>query len=128
MKTIEFILYVANQEKSKDFYEKLLLLKPCLDAPGMTEFELARFVKLGLMPEHGIAKILSHKTPHPNTGSGIPRCEVYLKVENAKAYIQRAMQLGAKEISELQPRDWGETVGYLSDLDGHILAFAEKNN
>lgn len=123
---VEFILYVANQQKSKNFYKQLLQIESSLDVPGMTEFDLNNSSKLGLMPEDGIAKILLDKTPNPNTGNGIPRCELYLKVENAKDYLQRGINLGGKEISKLQERNWGDKVGYISDLDGHIIAFAEK--
>ena len=80
---VAFILYVANQEDSKCFYEQLLNINPSLHVPGMTEFQLSESTKLGLMPENGIAKILENATPHPNTGNGIPRCELYLKVKNA---------------------------------------------
>ncbi len=126
MKEIEFILYVSNQQKSKDFYQHLLQLKPSLDVPGMTEFELSDSVKLGLMPEDGIAKILSEKTPHPKSGNGIPRCEIYLKVDDANTCLKRGILAGGKLISKLQKRDWGDKVGYIADLDGHILAFAER--
>ncbi len=125
MKQIEFILYVADQEKSRNFYENVLGIKPCLDVPGMTEFRLAENIKLGLMPNNGIAKILADKTPHPNQGQGIPRCELYLKVENPSEYLKRGINAGAKEISKLESRDWGDKTGYISDLDGHIIAFAE---
>lgn len=126
MKEIEFILYVANQEKSKCFYQSLLEITPSVDVPGMTEFELTDCTKLGLMPENGIAKILTDKVPHPKQGNGIPRCELYVKVQDAKTYIARGIQLGGKEISGLEDRDWGDKVGYISDLDGHIIAFAEQ--
>ncbi|NOX17883.1 MAG: lactoylglutathione lyase [Chlorobi bacterium] len=126
MKLIEFILYVSDQSVSKNFYEKLLNIKPSLDVPGMTEFDLSDSVKLGLMPEDGVAKILSDKTPHPAQGGGIPRCEIYLKVKNAEEYLQRGIALGGKEISAMQNRDWGDKVGYIADLDGHVLAFAES--
>lgn len=122
---VEFILYVKNQEVGKDFYSKLLNLTPSLHVPGMTEFMLNENCKLGLMPENGIAKILQDKTPHPSTGNGIPRCELYLKFENAEKYINQALKLGAKLISPFQARDWGDTVGYIADNDGHIIAFAE---
>lgn len=121
----EFILYVADQEKSKVFYEKLLAITPSLHVPGMTGFNLSANCKLGLMPENGIAKILSNKTPHPSSGNGIPRCELYLKVPNAIDYLKRGLTLGAKEISPFTQRDWGDKVGYLADFDGHIVAFAE---
>ena len=127
MNEIAFIIYVKDQEKSKIFYENVLQIEPSLHVPGMTEFKLADNVKLGIMPENGIAKIISTKLPHPNKGSGIPRCELYLKVKKPKEYISKGIELGGKEISEFQKRDWGDTVGYISDLDGHILAFAEKS-
>jgi len=123
----EFILYVKNQDRSKVFYEKLLQIKPVLDVPGMTEFKLSANLKLGLMPEDSMAKIISSKLPHPKTGNGIPRCEIYLKVQDAGMYIERGIEAGGKLISPLQDRDWGDKVGYIADLDGHIIAVAEVN-
>lgn len=126
MKEIEFILYVLDQERSTIFYTQLLRKEPCLNVPGMTEFELIPFVKLGLMSENGIAKIIKDKMPHPNQGNGIPRCELYLKINNVEEYMERGIQLGGKKIDEFRRRDWGDKVGYISDLDGHIIAFVEK--
>jgi len=126
MNEIQFIIYVKDRQKSKQFYEIVLQISPSLDVPGMTEFKLADNVILGIMPENGIAKIISTHLPHPKDGNGIPRCELYLKVKNPKNYIAKGIELGGKEISKLQKRDWGDIVGYISDLDGHILAFAEK--
>ncbi|MFA7272409.1 MAG: VOC family protein [Crocinitomicaceae bacterium] len=126
MQEIEFILYVANQSMSKHFYEQVLNLTPTIDVPGMTEFQVLENVKLGLMPNDGIAKILEDKTVHPSSGIGIPRCELYLKVKNPQDFMDRSIRLGGRLISPLQTRDWGDRVGYIADLDGHILAFAEK--
>ncbi|MCP5061706.1 MAG: lactoylglutathione lyase [Ignavibacteriae bacterium] len=126
MGEIEFIIYVKEQTKSKEFYENLLQIEPSLNVPGMTEFKLSENVKLGLMPENGIVKIISNKLPHPRKGNGIPRCELYLKMKKPNEYIKRGIELGGKEISKLQDRDWGDKVGYIADLDGHIIAFAES--
>ena len=106
MKDLLTILYVKDQEKSTTFYTNVLAIKPTLNVPGMTEFTIFDNCKIGLMPENGIAKILGNKMLHPKTGNGIPRCEIYLHVK--------------------KPKDWGDKVAYLADLDGHILAFAEK--
>ena len=92
----------------------------------MTEFILRDGLKLGLMPENGIAKILQDKTPHPNSGNGIPRCELYILLENIEEVFNKAIQAGATEISPIQDRDWGDSVGYLADFDGHIIAFAKR--
>lgn len=120
----EIILYVADQQKSRDFYSAILQKQPTLDVQGMTEFNLCEGLKLGLMPEKGIAKILLDKTPHPETGNGIPRCELYILSDNIEEPYNRAIAAGAKEVSKIQDRDWGDSVGYVADFDGHIIAFA----
>lgn len=123
---LEFILYVSNQEKSTKFYETILQQNPSLNVPGMTEFSLNEFVKIGLMPNEGIAKIITPILPHPTSGNGIPRCELYLQVENIETIFEEAKRAGAIEISPIELRDWGDTVGYVADFDGHVIAFATK--
>ena len=125
MKKSQIILYVSNQERSKIFYEAVLGKKPVLNVPGMTEFLLAEDFKLGLMPEKGIAKILTPFTPHPEKGNGIPRCELYLFLDEPGEALKRAVKAGGKEISKIAPREWGDTVAYCADPDGHIIAFAK---
>lgn len=120
----EFILYVSDQRRAREFYAKVLDELPSLDVPGMTEFWLAPGVKLGLMPENGIAKILGAHTPHPSTANGVPRCELYLKYGSVTAYYERALAAGGKAVSAAAPRDWGDEVAYVCDPDGHIIAFA----
>ena len=126
IESITIIIYVSNQEKSSDFYRNLLDNDPSLDVPGMTEFIIKDKVKLGIMPEQGIAKIICPTLPHPKEANGIPRCEIYLRVADPTLYMKRALKMGGKEISSLQNRDWGDEVAYVSDLDGHVIAFAKE--
>ena len=121
-----FILYVRDQVVSAVFYRHVFDYEPTLDVPGMTEFCLSESVVLGLMPETGIKKLLGEPLPDPQLARGIPRAEVYLIVENAQAYYWRALSKGARPLSEPVTRDWGHTVAYCLDPDGHVLAFAER--
>lgn len=123
---IETILYVNDQQESTNFYLKLFRQNPDLNVPGITEFKLAENCKLGLMPNKGIAKILSNKTPHPDIGNGIPRCELYFYVENIELEFENAINIGAKLICEIKDQNWGDKVCYFADIDGHIIAFAQK--
>jgi uncharacterized glyoxalase superfamily protein PhnB len=125
---IETILYVNDQQASAEFYTKLFRQNPDLNVPGITEFNLAKNCKLGLMPNKGIAKILSGKTPHPEQGNGIPRCELYFIVDNIELEFENATKIGAKLVCEIKDQDWGDRVCYFADIDGHIIAFAEKLN
>lgn len=121
----EFILYVADQARSTRFYSTLLDRAPVLEVPGMTEFELAPGVKLGLMPEQGIARIISGPLPHPATGAGVPRCELYLLVSDLDAAEQQAKRAHAVVVNEAADRDWGHRVAYYADPDGHVIALAQ---
>ena len=125
MQRILFIIYVKDQNKSKVFYENILGVKPSLDVQGMTEFTINQFTKLGLMPETGIAKILGNNVPNPASANGIPRCEIYLFVDDPQQSYKNAINSGAKPICEAKTYDWGDIVAYCADLDGNIIAFAK---
>lgn len=129
-----FILYVKDQQASRDFYCQVLGLEPSLDVPGMTEFRLTDSAVLGLMPQDGIAKLicpepdgqgLASGLPCPSIGHGIPRCELYLPSPDPSAALARAVAAGGSLLSAQSDRSWGESVGYAADLDGHVLAFAQ---
>jgi predicted enzyme related to lactoylglutathione lyase len=126
MNAVQFILYVTDQKCSKSFYQCLLRREPILDVPGMTEFQLSEMSILGFMPETGIAKLLGDQIPNPSSGNGIPRCELYLRVDDIEFEFQNALKCGARMISPPLDRDWGDRVCYFSDPDGHIIAFANK--
>lgn len=122
-----FILFVRDQQASRDFYAYVLGKEPVLDVPGMTQFQLESGSMLGLMPSDNIRRILGERLPDPQKSDGIPRSEVYLFVTNPEQYHARALSAGAVEVSPIQTRDWGDLAGYSLDLDGHLLAFAKES-
>jgi hypothetical protein len=54
---------------------------------------------------NGITKILSDKTPHPESGNGIPGCELYLIVDDIQLEFENADKSGAKLIRPIIDRD-----------------------
>lgn len=125
MNAAHFILYTSDQDASTRFYTEVLGIQPRLHVPGMTEFDLSGGAVLGLMPEAGIKRLLGDALPDPSLAAGTPRAELYLLVDSASASHRRALAAGARELSPVQPRDWGHHAGYSLDPDGHVLAFAE---
>lgn len=120
-----FILYVKDQAASRRFFEAALGLSPSLDVPGMTEFAIAPSTVIGLMPEDNIARLLGLAAgdfPH----SGI-RGELYLIVEDPAACHRRALEAGARELSPLAPRNWGDEAAYCVEPNGYVLAFARPS-
>lgn len=121
-----FILYVADQQASTRFYTAVFDRSPDLNLNGMTEFHLGPDTVLGLMPAKGIRKLLGDALPEFANGRPVLGAEIYLKVIGARAFHERAIRNGARELSPPQARDWGDVVAYSLDTDGHVLAFAES--
>lgn len=57
------VLYVADQHRSTAFYEAVLGMPLRLHVLGMTEFELPGGGVPGLVPEHGIVRLLAGTAP-----------------------------------------------------------------
>jgi len=121
------ILYVADQAAAAEYYRSLFQLNPRLHVPGMTEFQLSESLVLGLMPIKGISRLLGQnwKTGDDNAS---PKAELYLLVEDAAAWLTRAVALGGRMLMDVKIQNWGDRVGYCLDPDGHVLAFAEPVN
>lgn len=117
-----FILYVRHQARSRDFYRAVLQREPRLDVPGMTELALSSHAVLGLMPAQGIGRLL--KTEPPTNDARELRAELYLRVGDVKAWHDRALAAGARELSAPAKRDWGDEVSYVADPDDYVVAFA----
>ncbi len=121
---VHTILYVSDQKRSRDFYANVLGEMPILDVPGMTEFQLSKNHILGLMPEAGIKRLLGSTLG--DFAQGSPKAELYLRVSNPEELFIRALESGAKELSPILRRDWGDRAGYAMDHDCNVLAIATK--
>ena len=70
----------------------------------MTEFHLSEVCLLGLMPERGIKRLLGDRLPDPSQGSGVPRAELYLNVEDPALYHRRAIRgWGSRSLARSKP-------------------------
>jgi hypothetical protein len=121
-----FILYVADQQLSREFYAAVLECAPLLDVPGMTEFPLGEGALLGLMPVKGIRRLLGPALRDPAEAGSAPRCELYLPVDDPEEKLKLLVAAGGQLLSPVQLRGWGDRAGYGLDPDGHVLAFARK--
>jgi predicted enzyme related to lactoylglutathione lyase len=115
----EFILYVADQDRARTFYRRVLDAEPTLDVPGMTEFDVGG-ATLGLMPGADMEALLEGRV-RPGHGQ---RCEVYLRRPDAAGALDRAVDAGGTLLDPIRDRPWGERAGYVLDPDGHVLALA----
>ena len=122
--SVMFILFVSDPARAAAFYRLVLGSAPVLDVEGMTEFALPGGARLGLMPMDGIRRLLPRLPVSP--GSGAPRSELYLRVDDPGAALRTALEAGAGLLDGPAMRDWGDEVAYALDPDGHIVAFARS--
>lgn len=119
-----FILYVADQTRSADYFRTVLDLEPIVNVPGITEFELRPGCVLAVLPAPSAKRLLGIETLPLREGAS--REELYLVVDDPEACHRRALANGATELSPMQARDWGHRAAYSIDAEGHVLAFATK--
>ena len=117
-----FILYVHDQEASRTFFEAVLGRPPTLHVPGMTEFTVSPTTVIGLMPERNIERLLG-LAEGATAQTGL-RGELYLMVPDPGDCHSRALAAGARELSPLTPRNWGDLAAYSVEPNGYVLAFA----
>jgi uncharacterized protein len=124
IETSYFILYVSDQQRSTDFYERVLGTGPRTNVPEMTEFELGSNCILGLMPLSGVSQLFD-KAGSKGSAQNL-RAEIYLLVDDPLTFHKRSIAAGAHELSAFAVRDWGHKVAYSVDFDGNVIAFAQQ--
>jgi lactoylglutathione lyase len=90
-----------------------------------------RYVEFGLPGGRGLALCRRNAFTH-ETGAVVPESstdatsgvQVYLRCDDLPRVIARLHTAGARALSKVRERDWGEEVAYFADPDGHVIAVA----
>lgn len=120
------ILYVADLGKAAAFYDAVFGLEKTVDVPVYVEYRLNAGARLGLMPQGNTRHFLGEPLGARKPTDGCPRAELYLHVAQLEAVVERMHAAGAQCTSPLAPRDWGDRAAYFMDLDGYVIAVAER--
>ncbi len=57
------------------------------------------------MPEKGIKKLSGNRIPDSFAASGVPRAELYFRVQEPKAWFAAALKMGAAELDPIKSID-----------------------
>ena len=113
------ILYVESPAATLDFYVNAFGFKRKFIHEGSDYGELdtgntvLAFSARTLMRELG-------KNPS-NADAHAPSFEIAFCTNNVAESIARAVAAGAQLIAEPKPMPWGQTVGYVSDINGFLI-------
>ncbi|MBI5510723.1 MAG: ester cyclase [Deltaproteobacteria bacterium] len=122
------ILAVRDLALATRFYREAFAWKQIVEAPVYIEFALPGGMRFGLYRRESFAKNTG-QMPAPTPTDVITPTELYFYVDEPDAAMTRALSAGARLLSGLSLRDWGDEAAYLADLDGNVivLARATKN-
>lgn len=117
------IVAVHELTRARRFYDAAFGWPVAVDAPVYTEYALPGAMRLGLYLREGFAKNtaapISPRAPGHTTAT-----ELYLTVDDPAAYASRLADLGARCLSPLAERPWGDLAAYFEDPEGNVVVVA----
>jgi hypothetical protein len=97
-----------------------------IDTPRFIEFSLGDDLRLGFYERAAYYQNLGVEEPPPPLQPAVPATELYLYVEQPEEVASTLVGLGARPISPLTLRSWGDEVTYLLHPDGYVVALARR--
>lgn len=118
------ILAVRDLARSRALYCAILDgWRVVVEVPPYVELESPSGMRLGLYVRAGFGQNVG-TVPVLIGESELAPSEIYLSVDDPRAYVARALAHGATLLSDVAPRAWGDEAGYVRDPDGHVVALA----
>ena len=118
---VSTIIAVSDLERSTQFYSEIFQWKLFLQEEAVTIFELPDKNHFMLYKKESFAINLGQQPIMVPDGS-ITATEFYFHTQNLEEVIQRLETHGARTLSPLAERSWGDEAAYYSDPDGNVIA------
>ena len=114
------ILYVKDVEKTVAFYESAFVLKrKFVHENGYGEMDTGEtklaFAGVELAMSNGVSFVPA------NPEGPAPAVEVAFVTDDVQAAFAMAVKAGAVPVAEPKQKPWGQTVGYVRDLNGFLV-------
>ncbi len=117
------IVAVHDLARAARFYEVAFGWPVAVDVPVYREYALPEGMRLGLYLRDGFVKNtgapVGLRTPEHTTAT-----ELYLTVDEPAALASRLVGLGARCLSPLAERPWGDVAAYFEDPEGNVVVIA----
>lgn len=122
---MHLVLAVSDVQRSHDFYRDVFGWESHLEWPGeYTELVVTDDDRLGLYRREGYA-VTAGAEPADLNGRVSP-AYLYVRVDDLDGTIRRLQAAGARPLSGLSDRNWGDEAAYFADPDGNVVAVARR--
>lgn len=115
MRVFRVALPVSNISVSRSFYERLLGIEADDTVPSRLYFHCGEVI-LAIIDWK--VEPLGPFRPNPEN--------LYLSTKDVDETYERAKNVGAENMTELETQPWGERSFYCSDPDGNLLCFVAE--
>lgn len=117
------ILAVADVPRAVRFYRAAFGWEQTVDVPVYAELALPGGMRLGLYAREPFGANTG-QVPHAIPPGALAPTELYLYPDDLEAARARLEAAGARRLSALAPRGWGDEAAYYADPDGNVLVLA----
>lgn len=114
------LFYVSDVAASMDFYEKAFGMQKGFSAEGQYGEMVTGDTKLGFV-QHETAKSHGFVYNEMNLTEKPAAFEIGLVTEDVASAYKRAVEAGAKAVSEPKTKPWGQVVSYVRDCNGFLV-------
>jgi lactoylglutathione lyase len=126
MKLSYTILYVANVEKTVEFYRDVIGLKHKFTHESGDYAEMDTGAVTLAFCAHNLANQILKKDYTRASQSHLIGSQISFEPENLKDSYERALKKGAKSIAAPEVKPWGWENAIVMDPDGHIVELAKE--
>ena len=117
------ILAVDCFRQSVDFYKAAFGWEATVETPVYVEFALPGGQRIGIYEREGFGRNIG-RVPAKLAEGEIAPTELYFYAEDLAAATKRLLEAGARELSPLAVRPWGDEAVYFADPCGNVLVVA----
>lgn len=123
---MQLILAVSDLGRSVEFYERAFgwPRNPAVNFGNYVELLSPEGGALGLYERHGFAAEVGAEPMQVN--GDVAPAYMYVRVDDVETACDRLRSAGARSLSDLRQRDWGESAAWFADPDGHVVAVAQQ--
>lgn len=121
------IFAVRDLQRAVSFYNKAFGWPQIVDTNVYAEFELSDKQRFGLYQREGFG-INTGQTPTAPLDGEISGVELYFYTSSLQEAISLIEQAGARKLSSLKLRSWGDEAAYFADPDGNVIVLAREHD